>query len=152
MLFWGAGLTLKKRGADRLILSPSPAFRVLFGIFFAAVLAALLWEPGASSPRLAPIIFAAILGIGLLYNDSWVFDRRQRTAEGRLGLLFLFRRRRLALSELTAIRVEAAGRMSRLVAVTARGLPVVLDSARSTRAAALKETGRRIAAFCGLPD
>ena len=58
MLFWGAGLTLKKRGADRLILSPSPAFRVLFGIFFAAVLAALLWEPGTSSPRLAPIIFA----------------------------------------------------------------------------------------------
>lgn len=148
---WGAGLTLKRRGAHRLVLSPSMIVRVVFAIFLAAILAAPLLEPHHQRPGAAFIIVSAALGIALLYNDSWVFDRQTGVAEGRLGLLVLFRRRRIALSGLAGVRVVTVGRMARLEAFDSTRKSVLLDSSRSTRTEGLRKIGVRIAEFCGLP-
>ena len=150
-MFWGAGLTLKTRGPGRLVLSPSLSFRLLFAGVFVVVLAALLSEPAHQRPAGAPVIFAVLLAAALLYNDSWVFDLRRGTAEGRFGLLVLFRCKRIELASLVSFRVRPAGRMARLEALASDGKIVLLDASRAARAGSLGKNGRRIAEFCSLP-
>ncbi len=150
-MFRGTGLTLKTRGPGRLVLSPSLSFRVLFAVFFVVVLAALASEPARQRPAVAPVVFAGVLAIALLYNDSWIFDLSRGTAESRFGLLMLFRRRRFELADLALLRVRAAGRMARLEVLVSDGKIVLLDTSRKTRSESLGKTGRRIAEFCGLP-
>ena len=154
----GASLTLKRRGADRLVLSPSLSFRILFALLLAAALFILVSslasgvEPSLRERTVrASLILAVIMGAGVLYNDCWIFDRRRGTAESRFGIFLLCRRRSVPLEELRAVRVHAVRRMTRLVVVDGRGSELLLDSARGTRREALEQTGGRIAEFCGVP-
>ena len=179
-------LTVKGRRPDRLVLSPSLSYRAGFGLIFAAAVFVFLFgtlfdgDPGPFVPaNVAPLLFLLASGLGLAYNDSWVFDRERGTIESHFGLLLVFRRRRMPLLDLRSVGIEsfrkgragfAAGRgtspaddaagtqrgraffhMDRLVARDAQGVMHVLDTARGTHAARLQRTGRRIAAFCGVP-
>lgn len=154
----GSSLTLKKRGADRLVLSPSISFRVLFALLLAAALFILISSlaSGVEPPLRqrtvrASLILTVIMAAGLLYNDCWIFDRRRGTAESCFGLFLICRRQSVRLEELRAVRVETVRRMIRLIVVDARGSALLLDSARGTRREALEQTGIRIAEFCGVP-
>ncbi len=174
----GAMLTLKRRGG-LLILSPSPAFRILFALLFAlsafVLFSGVLFnaEPTVLLARNAvPMVLTVLTALALLYDERWIFDAEKRTLETRTGLLMLFRRRRMPLGAVRELRLVSftKGRagspaprelsrmerafmpgMARLAVVDAEGAHLVLDTVKAARAEKLKATGRAIAEYCGVP-
>jgi hypothetical protein len=170
-------LTLKEHDG-RLILSPSVAFRLLFSALFSLSLFALfsgVLFNGESTlfvrRNIVPLLLTAVTGLAFLYDERWMFDARAGTMEARFGLLVIFRRRTTPLSGIAEIRLVSFTKgklssavhgegwferrfmpgMARLVAVDAEGGMNVIDTAKAARIEGLGRTGRKIAAYCGLP-
>jgi hypothetical protein len=163
------------------VLSPSLAYRIGFGLisvlaFFVSFFGFLI--DGEPTPfvmtNAVPLVLLLASACAVLYNDSWVFDRKRGLVENRFGLLPLYRRRRFDLAAIRRVGVEsfrkgrpgpaAAERgpelesrrgsfshIDRLVAWDAEGDAHVLDTARGVHRAALERTGRRVAEFCAVP-
>jgi hypothetical protein len=107
------GLSLRERGADRLVLSLSAFHRVTFAILtvvsvfilFTGVL--LEGESTVFLPRnTVAWILAIIMLLGLLYEERWTFDRAAGRVENRFGLVFLARRKVFPLADLERVGLE----------------------------------------------
>ncbi len=111
MFSFGIILSLKARSKDRLELSLSLGFRLLFAFFF--IFFCFLFLSGALSGdqktggfqgNILLLVLACIMGLGALYNERWIFDRRENVFENHFGLIILCRKQSIPLSEL--VRVE----------------------------------------------
>jgi hypothetical protein len=174
------GLKLKSDRKGRLVYSISRLWRLLFAALALLEGCALLFgaifegEARAVDGRDWPsLLVEAILIFAALYEESWVFDKEAGTLEGRSGLVFAFRRRRLPLSSLSSFRIEsfAKGRQgpqrdegllggakrslsrswARLVAFDSRGEPKVIDVVNGGKIGALRKAGKAMADYCGIP-
>lgn len=107
------GLSLRERGADRLVLSLSAAHRVTFAIL-TVISAFILFtgvlfegEPTVFLPRnTVAWILAIIMLLGLLYEERWTFDRGAGRVENRFGTVFLARRKGFPMADLERIGLE----------------------------------------------
>jgi hypothetical protein len=115
------GLSLRERGANRMVLSLSAFHRVTFAILTVVsvfiLFAGMLFEgePTVFLPRnTVAWILAIIMLLGLLYEERWTFDRAAARVENRFGLVFLARRKVFPLADLERIGLErfTRGRLS----------------------------------------
>jgi hypothetical protein len=121
MAMFVGGLSLRKRGADRLVLTLSAVHRVTFAvltvlsvfILFTGVL--FEGEPTVFLARnTVAWILAIVMALGLLYEERWTFDRAAGRVENRFGTVVLARRTSFPLADLERIGLErfTRGRLS----------------------------------------
>jgi hypothetical protein len=110
MFSFGVRLALRENGKDRLELCLSRPSRIILTFFF--VLSCLVLFSGESSTgkgsvNILPLILVIVTGLGALYEERWIFDRRENLFENRFGLVFLSRKRRTALDELARVELDS---------------------------------------------
>ena len=107
------GLSLRERGADRLVLTLSAVHRAAFAVFtvlsvfilFTGVL--FEGETTVFLPRnITAWILAIVMLLGLLYEDRWTFDRAAGRVENRFGTVFLARRKTFPMKDLERIGLD----------------------------------------------
>ena len=59
------------------------------------------------SINLLPLILVVATGLSALYEERWVFDRKQNVFENHFGLIFLSRKRRTALDQLARVEIDS---------------------------------------------
>jgi hypothetical protein len=110
MFSFGVTLSLREKGKDRLELSLSQPSRIIL-VFFFVLSCLILFSTDPSSGRvsvnLLPLILVIITGLSALYEERWVFDRKQNVFENDFGLIFLSRKRRTALDELARVEIDS---------------------------------------------
>ncbi len=174
----GAWLTLKKR-ERRLVLSIPLSYRILYGALFAICVFVFLFGilfDGEQTPfvwkNTIPLLLTAATFLGLLYDDSWIFDEAAGKIESRFGLVFLHRRRVIPMSALASIELSTftKGRivdtresdktwfqrlympgMMRMAAVDAQGAEHVIEAVKAARAPDLRRIALQIADYCRVP-
>ncbi len=89
-------LVLRRKSDDIMIFSPAPWFRILFLVLTAAIavgLYAVYGDLKASGEPMTGLIVPTLIGIfclaGMLYEEIWIFDRKQRIIYHRFGLKIL---------------------------------------------------------------
>ena len=110
MFSFGVTLSLLEKGQDRLELCLSRRSRIILTFFF--VLSCLVLFSGESSTgkvsvNLLPLILVIVTGLSALYEERWIFDRKQNFLENRFGLVILSRKRRTALDELARVELDS---------------------------------------------
>jgi len=107
------GLRIRERRNGRLVLSLSPAHRVVFGTLTALSVFILFFGvlfEGEPTVLLSSNVVAGLVALtmlfGLIYEDRWTFDRSAGRIENRVGTLPLARRRVLPMADLDAIALE----------------------------------------------
>jgi len=191
----GVTLSLREKGKDRLELSLSQPSRIILTFFFVlSCLVLFSTDPssGKVSVNLLPLILVIITGLSVLYEERWVFDRKENVFENHFGLIFLSRKRRTALDQLARVEIDSfvrgrlegredlpedtgsfkpasrpdrssftsflgltpkrhAVRIVKLSVVDKQEKTYVLDTAKGHRVEEFRQTGKRIADFCGVP-
>ena len=110
MFSFGVTLSLLERGKDRLELCLSRRSRIILTFFFVlSCLVLFSGDPssGKVSVNLLPLILVIVTGLSALYEERWVFDRKQNVFENHFGLIFLSRKRRVALDELARVEIDS---------------------------------------------
>jgi hypothetical protein len=110
MFSFGITLSIREKGKDRLELSLSPSSRIILTFFF--VLSCLVLfsrdpSSGKVSVNLLPLLLVIVTGLSVLYEERWVFDRKQNIFENHFGLIFLSRKRRTALDQLARVEINS---------------------------------------------
>ena len=89
-------LVLRRKSDDIIIFSPAPWFRILFLVLTAAIavgLYAVYGDLKASGEPMSRLIVPTLIGIfclaGMLYEELWIFDRKERMIYHRFGLKIL---------------------------------------------------------------
>jgi len=107
------GLRVRERRNGRLVLSLSPAHRVVFGTLTALSVFILFFGvlfEGEPTVLLSSNVVAGLVALtmlfGLIYEDRWTFDRAAGKIENRFGTLPLARRREFPMADLDAIGIE----------------------------------------------
>lgn len=110
MFSFGVTLSLREKGKDRLELSLSHSFRIILTFFFVlSCLVLFSGDPssGKVSINLLPLLLVIVTGLSALYEERWVFDRKENIFENHFGLIFLSRKRRVALDELARVEIDS---------------------------------------------
>ena len=110
MFSFGITLSLREKGKDRLELSLSQPSRIILTFFF--VLSSLVLfssdpSSGKVSVNLLPLLLVIVTGLSVLYEERWVFDRKENIFENHFGLIFLSRKRRTALDQLAHVEINS---------------------------------------------
>jgi len=110
MFSFGVTLSLREKGKDRLELGLSHSSRIILTFFF--VLSCLVLfssdpSSGKVSINLLPLILVVATGLSALYEERWVFDRKQNVFENHFGLIFLSWKRRTALDQLARVEIDS---------------------------------------------
>ncbi len=107
------GLSLRERGADRLVLSLSVAHRVTFAILTVIsvfiLFTGVLFEGEATvfmARNTTAWILAIVMLFGLLYEERWTFDHAAGRVENRFGTVFLARRKGFPMADLERVGLE----------------------------------------------
>ncbi len=96
-------LVPQKKSDTLLTLTMSWGFRVLF-ITITAILGAGMISLAVYS-WFSVLLFVVSL-LASVYNETWLFDKRTDSAEHRFGLLFLFKRKKIAISEIEELEIK----------------------------------------------
>jgi len=64
--------------------------------------------------NIGPYIFIGVCALLGSYNESWTFDKSQNMVEQRLGLLFLFKKKKIPLSNLKGLSMSRFAKGSQL--------------------------------------
>jgi hypothetical protein len=110
MMSWGVTLSLKLKNKDRLELCLSPRSRIILAFFFVlSCLVLFSGDPssGKVSINLLPLLLVIVTGLGALYEERWIFDRKRSLFENHFGLIFLSRKRRTSLDELARVELDS---------------------------------------------
>jgi hypothetical protein len=109
MFPFGVTLSLKAKEKDRLELSLSPGSRLILTFFFVlscVVLLSSLPSSGSMTSNTIPFILFFFTGLSALYDEKWIFDRRENRLENRLGLITLCRKWSVPLDELVRLELD----------------------------------------------
>jgi len=110
MFSFGITLSLREKGKDRLELSLSHLSRIILTFFFVlSCLVLFSTDPssGKVSVNLLPLLLVIVTGLSVLYEERWVFDRKENVFENHFGLIFLSRKRRTALDQLARVEIDS---------------------------------------------
>ena len=160
-------LILRKKGDSSIVLTLSVWFRVLF----LAIIGVFLTGMGASGTDVRdigvlPSLFLLVCCLSLLYEETWIFDRKEGTVTRRFGLLVLNRKRIFRISEIGSFGLTSFVRgaqanpgekksffqreMLRLWFSTGEEMTdIEIQSGR--RRKRMEENGRILAEFCSRP-
>jgi hypothetical protein len=97
-----------------LTLRFSHLFRIFFyglGLF---ILYFIFQESNQENSNVGPYIFIGICALLGSYHESWTFDKSQDIIEQRLGLLFLFKKKKFPLSNLKGLSIVRFAKGSQL--------------------------------------
>jgi hypothetical protein len=160
-------LILRKKGNSSIVLTLSVWFRVLF----LAIIGVFLIGMGASGTSVQeigifPSLFLLVCCLSLLYEETWIFDRKEGTVTRRFGLLILNTKKTFRKSEIERFCLSSFVRgaqanlgekksffqreMLRLSFITGEEMTDI-EIQSSRRKKRMEENGRVIAEFCSRP-
>ncbi len=101
-------LILRRKTEDIMIFSPAPWFRILF-LAFAVIVAVGIYSTaseGIDGSFIVPFIITAFCIAASLYEESWTFDRENKTVEYKHGLIFLNRKISMPFNEIESLELN----------------------------------------------
>ena len=111
MYFFGIRLALTTRGEDQLVLRVPTRFRIVMIIITVVILGGTIAvTPGGpknvfEEANLLPLLLLSLSLLSALYRDRWLFDKERDLLERQFGLLFLYKRNRMRVSDLQRVEV-----------------------------------------------
>jgi hypothetical protein len=96
-------LVFRDKADGSLVYSISALFRAAMGLILAILAAALFMDGG--SPGVGGWIALALAGFGALYEERWTFDKKSGEIAHRVGLVFVARRRKIAMIDVMSFRI-----------------------------------------------
>lgn len=162
------GLVLKRTG-NRIVLSTSTAFRIVFVLTAAAIAFAVVVSgdgPFLQRFGFVSVFVVAVCLIAALYLERWTFDKSTDLFEENAGLVIAHscRRRRLSTLEKVVLRETEATNKDRprflramytgaatLSVVDRDGTIYTLDVARMGPVANLRRSAGILSRYCGIP-
>ena len=111
-------LTLRKKNDDIMIFSPAPWFRILFlaiAVFIVIGITAAASDENNDGSFTVPIVITLICIIGALYEECWIFDRKEKTISSRTGLLFISRKKNWTFEDVSKLEFAVFIRGGRTV-------------------------------------
>ena len=166
-------LKLFRKSDSVLVLTPHPIFRILFGVICVALMTGIYLNPGEKIPVIG-IILILISIISVFYEERWIFDRKAEIIEYRFGLIFFYKKEKIAFDEIdefnysesTTLRhdkpesgvsqISRSGflngrpvRYSVFSLITGNGKVRNIEVLKSRSGTGLMDKGKETAAFCG---
>ena len=109
---------IKKPSENLLILRFNHLFRIFFyglGLF---ILNFVFQDSDQEVSNVGPYIFVGICIVLGSYYESWTFDKSQGVIEQRLGFVFLFKKKKIPLSDLKGLSICHFAKGSQLKSAT----------------------------------
>ena len=93
IILFRLNLILRRKTANIMLFSPAPWFRILFLVFAGMIVLGIITVSSdeETGNYLIPVLIIAASVFAALYEESWLFDREEKTVRYKSGFLFLHR-------------------------------------------------------------
>lgn len=95
----------RKKTEDELVLALGNGHRYFFYFLFVYFLYLIITDDKNTGSNLGPMVIAGICFLSGSYHESWIFHRPSGRVEHRLGFLFLFRRKKLKMTDIQSVKI-----------------------------------------------
>ena len=102
-------LQIIKTGENILELRLPPVLRIMFLLFTVFIAVSMIYFPieeGSRGTNYLPVLFLVMAVFVTLYEEKWIFNRKENSIESRLGLLFYFSRETAEINDVNHIMIS----------------------------------------------
>lgn len=154
-------LQVKKTDDNKLILRLPPGLKIVFLFFAVFILTSMIYFPieeGARGTNFIPVLFLVMAVFVTLYEEKWIFDRKKKVIESRVGLMFYFSRITFDMKDLKKVKISEIKKPNRHTAKYHKMTLVFNnDTEKDLEIVYFRELGKLIknaeliAGFCDVP-